>query len=303
MNNIQTTKKKLSNAVFMIVLLLLNSATVFAEGKILHEKKYSVEMGETLLVEFISADIKVRSWDENEVQLIVKGSNSINDKFEFEFSYEDGVVKAIAEKKSDWSSWSWSNDFSLIVKVPNKFNLNLKTSGGDVEIKNTSGEIVIKTSGGDIELKNSQGSLSAKTSGGDVEVTNFIGDAAIKTSGGDIEVKNIDGAIEAKTSGGDIEINSSNGKVMAGTSGGDIDLKYDGKNFGVDLYTSGGTISVKLPNDFAADVTLKTSGGSINNKFTNSNAREISKSKYVGKYNKGGADFTAKTSGGSIYVK
>ena len=303
MNNIQTTKKFLSNAVFMIVLLLLNSATVFAEGKILHEKKYNVEKGETLLVKFISADIKVRSWDENEVQLIVKGSKLINDKFEFEFSYEDGVVKAIAEKKSDWSSWSWSNDFSLIVKVPNNFNLDIKTSGGDVNIESISGEIVIKTSGGDIEFKNSQGSLSAKTSGGDVEGSNFIGDVVIKTSGGDIEVKDIDGAVEAKTSGGDIEINANEGEIIAGTSGGDIYLEYKGKNYGVDLYTSGGTINVKLPSDFAADVSLKTSGGSINNEFANSNAREISKSKFVGMYNKGGADFTAKTSGGSIRVK
>ncbi len=299
----QATKKFLILSIFTIVALLLNITSVFAEGKILHEKKYSVEKDETLLVKFISADIKVSSWDKNEVQLIVKGSKSVDDKFEFQFLYEDGVVTAIAEKKSDWSIWSWSNDFSLIVKVPNKFNLHLKTSGGDVKINNTSGEVTIKTSGGDIEVENSNGYLSANTSGGDVEIKNFIGNTELKTSGGDIVVKDIDGDVEAKTSGGDIEINASNGKIIAGTSGGDIDIKYDGKNFGVELYTSGGSISVKLPKDFAADVTLKTSGGSINNKFKNSNAREISKSKFEGKFNGGGNTLDAKTSGGSIYVK
>ncbi len=303
MNNIQLRKRLLTISIFAIVGLLINTPLLLAEGKILHEKKYSVELNETLLVKFISADIKVKSWDKNEVQLFVKGSNSILDKVEFEFSYEDGVVKAIAEKKSDWSSWSWSNDFSLVVMVPNKFNLDIKTSGGDIEIKNISGKITLVTSGGDIELENSEGTFLARTSGGDIEVENFIGSTELKTSGGDVEVKGVDGSVEVKTSGGDIEIKSSNGNVSAATSGGDISLKYKGNNEGVELYTSGGSISVNLPNDFAADVTLKTSGGSVKNRFANSNAQEISKSKFKGKYNDGGASFIAKTSGGSIYVK
>ena len=303
MNILQQRTKLFLITVITLLGLLLNATSIFAEGKILLEKKYSVKMNETLSVKFISADVEVRSWDKNEVQLFVKGDKSITNKLDFDFSYKNGVVEAIAVKKSDWGSWSWSNDFSLIVVVPNKFNLDIKTSGGDLEIKSISGDIVLATSGGDIELKNSQGSLSARTSGGDVEIKSFVGNSLLKTSGGDIEVKMIDGDVEAKTSGGDIVISSSNGKVVAGTSGGDIQIKYDGINSGMELYTSGGSISATLPSDFAADVTLKTSGGSINNRFNNSSAREISKSKYIGKYNGGGTSFTAKTSGSSISVK
>ena len=110
------------------------------------------------------------------------------------------------------------------------------------------------------------------------------------------------GNIDAKTSGGDVEINSKNGKISAGTSGGDIGVKYFGDNKGVELYTSGGSIKVQLSSDFSADVLFKTSGGSIKNKFNNSRATEITKNKFEGKFNDGGAEFTAKTSGGSIYI-
>lgn len=292
-------------SLFTVAGLFLNSAELIAGGNILYEKNYSVKLNETLIVKVSAADIEVIGWNKNEVHIIVEGKESIKEKYDFRFSYEDGVVEVIAEKKSDWSVWSFlsgSNGFKIRVKVPTEFNPEVKTSGGDIGVKEIIGEITLKTSGGDIEIDNSKGSLVAKTSGGDVEIEEFVGSTILKTSGGDIEVKQVEGNVEAKTSGGDVDLIVKNGMVNAGTSGGDISLKYDGNNEGVELKTSGGSISVLLPSDFSADVYLKTSGGSIKNNFSTKKIKEVSKSKFEGKYNNGGTQFSAKTSGGSIYV-
>lgn len=290
-------------SIFAVSIIFLNFTTIVASENILIQKNISVNSNETLLVEMISADVEIISWNKNEVEILVKGKESINDYMDFKILYENGIVKLISVKKSDWNSWGFSKDINVKVRVPKEFNLSVKTSGGDIETKMIVGDMKLKTSGGDIELKDSKGSLDAKTSGGDVEVREFDGDAILITSGGDIEAKQINGSIEAKTSGGDIELSVSNGEVIATTSGGDIELKYNGNNVGVELHTSGGSIDVVLPSNFAADVYLRTSGGSIRNDFSTKKLTEASKSKFVGKYNNGGASFKAKTSGGSISVK
>jgi len=292
---------------FLISLLtiagvFLSSAEIIAQENVLYEKNYSVNSNESLIVKMSAADIDIVGWNSSEVHIVVEGNESVKDHYDFTFSYKNGTVEVSTEKKSDWKIWSWSKGFKVKVKVPSEFNVEVKTSGGDIEIKKIDGEIGLYTSGGDVEIDNSEGSLVAKTSGGDIELDEFEGTVKLKTSGGDIEAKHIEGSIEAKTSGGDVELNVSDGRVIGGTSGGDISLKYNGTNEGVELYTSGGSISVQLPSNFEADVVLKTSGGGINNKFENSSPREITKSKFIGLYNGGGADFSAKTSGGSIYV-
>ena len=284
------------------IIVFLFPILILAEGNILIEKEYTVGPNDNLSVKVSVADIQLKSWDKEEVNIKIIGSESVNDYFKFDFSYVDGSVNLVSEKKEDWGSWGYIKNYSIKIYVPSKFNIDVKTSGGDIEAKMIKGNIQFYTSGGDLELKSLKGELVVKTSGGDIELKDFEGNSEVKTSGGDIEAKGIDGSIVAKTSGGDIEINAKDGKVIAGTSGGDIGLKFSGNNLGVELYTSGGSINVQLSEDFSADVLLKTSGGSIKNKFNNSRASVITKNKFEGKFNNGGAEFTAKTSGGSIYI-
>lgn len=302
MKTLQERTKTVLISIFALSVLLLTSAEIIAQGNVLYEKNYSVNQNESLVVKMSGADVDIVGWNNNEVRIIVEGSESVKDHFDITFSYENGTVKVVSEKKSDWTSWSFSKDFKIKVKVPSEFNLEAKISGGDIEVKKIDGKLGLYTSGGDVEIDNSKGSLVAKTSGGNIEIDGFVGSTTLKTSGGNIEVKKVTGDVEAKTSGGDVELAVSSGKVTAGTSGGDISLKYKGTNKGVELGTSGGSISVQLPSDFSADVYLRTSGGSIKNNFSSKKLTNVSKSKFEGKYNNGGAEFSAKTSGGSIYV-
>ncbi len=138
------------------------------------------------------------------------------------------------------------------------------TSGGDISVENNRAKVSVKTSGGDIELKNIGAKVDAHTSGGDITVDGTNGVLEVSTSGGDINLKNINDVINAKTSGGDIEaVNVING-IYATTSGGDVDLD-DIQGF-VEAKTSGGDVEAKITlKDFSKDhhVNMKSSGGSL----------------------------------------
>ena len=302
MEAIQRTKLLLITLLTFSGLLIINDFTP-AAGKTLYEKSFQANSGELLNVSVSAGEIIVSSWDKNEVSVTVIGDEDVNEYLEFYFEKTDGGITVRTEKKSDWSSWFKSLKYKVEAKVPTNYNARLKTSGGDITLSKVTGEIELGTSGGDIAVMNSVGSLKASTSGGDVNAVYFQGSSVLKTSGGDIDVQNNNGAVEAKTSGGDINLLVSNGKVSGATSGGDIELSYTGSNDGIALSTSGGDIELKLPTDFSANIKLKTSGGKAECKCASVKVEEVSKSKFYGKINNGGADVICKTSGGSILVK
>ena len=75
-----------------------------------------------------------------------------------------------------------------------------------------------------------------------------------------------------------------------------------GENKGIDIGTSGGSIKLRLPEDFNASARLSTSGGSITCTLNTTNISKITSSKFEADLNKGGNQLVAKTSGGDIEV-
>lgn len=298
---IQRTKVLLITFLTFSGLFLINDYTT-AAGKTLYEKSFETSSGQLLSVSVSAGEIIVNSWDKNEVSITVIGDENINEYLDFIFEKTDEGISVRTEKKSDWSGWFKSLKYKVKATVPSNYNTKLKTSGGDIKLTDVVGKLELATSGGDISVFDSKGNLSAKTSGGDVKSVNFDGESELKTSGGDIDAINSNGSIEAKTSGGDIKLIISNGKISGATSGGDIELDYTGNNEGIALSTSGGDIELKLPEGFSANLKLKTSGGKAKCNYSPVKVEEVSKSKFYGKLNNGGADVTCKTSGGYITV-
>ena len=121
----QKKMKLFAISVLTIVGLLLNPLTMLAEGKILLEKNYTVNSNENLSVKASTADLQIKSWDRDEVYIQIIGRESINDYFDFEFSYNSGTVSLFSKKKSDWGSWSMLKDFAIKISVPSKFNIDV----------------------------------------------------------------------------------------------------------------------------------------------------------------------------------
>ena len=133
----------------------------------------------------------------------------------------------------------------------------LKTAGGDISVERASARLTVRTSGGDIKLRRVKGPVSAFTSGGDIRVLGSSDDLRLKTSGGDVRVEDATGQVDAFTSGGDIQLLRCNGKVRAETSGGDIQLRRVGK---ARVSTSGGDVEAEM---VTGGIRTSTSGGDV----------------------------------------
>lgn len=299
------TKRVIRISVLLFSFVLLYSGSLLAKDlDLIKEKTFNVKSGDNLKVITDIGDVIVRAWNRDEVGIKIYGDSDAKRRMEFSFDQDENSVKVIGEKEGGkLFGWFSRVDLKYEINVPGAFNIELKTSGGDVVVKNIEGKLNLKTSGGDIYTKNTSGEIYGATSGGDIVLVNFTGNAEVATSGGDIKANASEGNLYASTSGGDIDLKASEGEVVAKTSGGDIVLHYQGENYGIKLVTSGGDIDVVLPPDFSADVNIRSSGGDLVTNFGKNKMSKISKSKLEGKFNDGGKPLVCKTSGGDIRVR
>ena len=206
------------------------------------------------------------------------------------------------------------------VAIPARFDIDVNTAGGNIEVGDLEGKAVAHTSGGNIKLGATKGPLKAHTSGGNVTLTRSEGDADISTSGGDLRLGNIEGNLVAHTSGGHITLEKSKGSVKVSTSGGDIRVKdaygpvnaqTSGGNVSAQLNTqptancslktSGGNVEVLLAANLALDLDAHTGGGRVHSDFPGTLNKE--KTRLTARLNGGGTALALETSGGNVNIR
>lgn len=164
----------------------------------------------------------------------------------------------------------------LNVIVPLRFNLDVKTGGGNVSVDRLDGElhadtaggdirtgdvmgpVVVSTAGGSIRLGNIGANVRARSNGGGIQVGNVNGGATLQTSGGGIMAGVVNGPVTAETAGGDIVMQAASGPVVVETAGGQIHLGECGSS--VRAQTAGGNIQLASAR---GGVDAGTSGGNI----------------------------------------
>ena len=146
----------------------------------------------------------------------------------------------------------------ITVAAPLEGEARLTTAGGDVRTSDVTGAVRIETAGGSIELGKIGRDLTARTAGGSIHTTNVQGDAALETSGGEIVTGAVAGDLKAETAGGDVVVGSATGQVQARTAGGQIQIGPTGGS--VRAETAGGSIRLQSAR---GRVVAETAGGSI----------------------------------------
>jgi hypothetical protein len=270
---------------------------------VLHEKTFNISPGKLLKLDASSGDVIINSWDKPQVYVKILGNSKAERKVDFSFNSTDEYVEVTAEQEHSFFNWFGNGiRMKFEITVPSSFNTQIRSSGGDIKVAGVSGNQRLKTSGGDVVITDVNGNLTVSTSGGDINTSNTKGTSDLSTSGGQVKCTDFDGDLNASTSGGDIILKGKNSKISAHTSGGDVDITYSGDNKGIDIGTSGGSIILRLPEDFDASARLSTSGGSITCTLNTTNISKITSSKFEADLNKGGNQLVAKTSGGDIEV-
>ncbi|MCC6415391.1 MAG: DUF4097 family beta strand repeat protein [Opitutaceae bacterium] len=261
-------------------------------------KTFTVQPGGLLKVDMTGGDVRVMPSEGDEVRVLARqkvrarneaAADELVKKLELTMSQTGNEVIATAkypEQKGLTITGIWPPvevDFEIV--VPTRFNVDLRTSGGDIVVGNLIGDVAAKTAGGDVVAGHIVGAVEVRTSGGDISLASATGAAVLSTSGGDIHAGRIDGGAELLTSGGDITAEAVAGRLLARTSGGDIEVTVDrAAAFNLDASTSGGEVE-------SSGLSLVVAKGGNG------------KSKLVGTINSGGPELKLRTSGGDIDIR
>ena len=245
------------------------------------------------------------------------------ENFEVNFEQKGNEVFVTARRHNrGWMFRDSRLKVRILLKVPRNFNINVRTSGGNISVADLSGEVdartsggnlilghingpvEAKTSGGNISLKESRGTAEISTSGGNITVGNVEGDLKAHTSGGNIKIEKVAGVIDAETSGGNITIDDARGTIDAETSGGDVVARLRAQPTGESrLHTSGGSVTVYLAPGIAVDVRASASGGGVRSDVPIAIQGKMERSSMNGKINGGGPALVLSTSGGAVEIK
>ena len=265
------------------------------------ERTVPVKPGGTLLIELSTGSIDVETHDLAQVEIDARTSGWASRAIRFALEQDDDEVH-LTGSHSSWLPNLGPGRVKVRARIPNLFSLDLRTSGGHIDVQEVTGEVDAKTSGGEIELNQISGEIEVETSGGGIKAREIRGDLAASTSGGTIHLSEVTGNVEVESSGGSIRIRDVDGVVEAETSGGAISVRFSGAPAGA-LETSGGSIEVQFPSGKGVDLEAQTSGGrvTIDEEFTISGS--IERSQVEAKLNGGGAELSLETSGGNIRVR
>lgn len=223
---------------------------MFATDK---EKSFNVTKGENFVVTLSNGNITINTWEKD--QVYIKAKNIDDDDVQY-LKFDQVGNKVIVEFNG-----VDSDDFTLEVAVPFKFNLDLSSGGGNVSITSTiNGNVDIATGGGNIKLLTVDGKLHISTGGGNVTVANVFSEAEISSGGGNIEVGDVKD-LDASTGGGNVKIGNIGGNANVSTAGGIITV--GSVRGSADLSTAGGNINVE---GAEGNIELSTAGGNINTK-------------------------------------
>jgi hypothetical protein len=282
------------------------------------DRTFKVEPGGQLDVAADSADIQVIGGSSNGVvvKAVLSGSQEVLDDLELTATQNGNDVTVIAKRKNRSRG---RLDGTITVQIPARYDIELKTSGGNLKVERVNGKTRGNTSGGDVIANQLQGNVELQTSGGDITINGVEGDLTARTSGGSIVIENVVGSTRAassggnvaargargdtrlQSSGGDIVAEVTNGKVEAITSGGDIRVSLSGSNQGISATTSGGGVALQLPRDVKATVDASTSSGSVQSDLT-VDASKKSRQRLYGTINGGGETIYARSSGGDVRI-
>lgn len=322
--------KNLTFAAGMLLLALPALAGVGTENTLKHSFRVSPGGIAHVRTEIGSIEVTTHAGNTVEAQVIRRVPSEdkaevqrVLENFDVDFEQKGNEVFVTAKRLN--RGWMF-RDSRLKVKVtlavPRAFNVDLRTSGGNIGVADLTGQVDARTSGGNLKLGRINGPVEAKTSGGNIDLRESRGTVDIATSGGNITIGDVDGDLSAHTSGGNIKIESVAGRINAETSGGNISIDdargaIDAETSGGDvvarlraqpdgssrLHTSGGSVTVYLASGIRVNVHAHSSGGGVHSDIPVTVEGKMDRGTLNGKINGGGPDLVLSTSGGAVEIK
>ncbi|AWV97819.1 histidine kinase [Arcticibacterium luteifluviistationis] len=175
-----------------------------------------------------------------------------------------------------------------------------KNFGGGLFIQHCNGNIELHTSGGNVNVLSSEGTHTYSTNGGNIDIADFTGNLSVKTKGGNIKVNRLSGELKALSWGGNVNLRGMRANIAATTKGGNIKADMDELKEFLFLESSGGNVTSYIPQN--ANMTLDARGSRVKNyggfHFNGLTARN----QLNGVANNGGVNVTLRSRGGNVKI-
>lgn len=187
----------------------------------------------------------------------------------------------------------WHNEKTTVtVETPTQLSLQAKTSDGSVTLSGLQGDLNLTTGDGDVDLDHVSGDLRIKSGDGHVKITDATGSIDARTSDGHLSVDGLFHALTLHTSDGGLDLNLREGSKLTEES---------------TIQSSDGSVTVRVPKDFAADLSVHTSDGHVDCSLPltidHYDSHGGEGHDVHGKVNGGGTPLTIHTSDGNVKIE
>lgn len=217
------------------------------------DERYVVGERAHLDVSVAAGQLEVVASASTEIRVAVDGSNA--DELEIT---QIGDTVSIRESPR-WLSRNRS--IRMLVEVPARTPLTIKTGSADVVLRGPVGEVRCRTASGDVHADDVE-RIEVSTASGEVRVRSVSGDAEFSTASGDVAVTTVTGRLTAQLASGDLVADVVGAGLAIGTSSGDVRVgRCDGSD--INVKTVSGDIVVGLPTGIRVEPDIATMSGKV----------------------------------------
>ena len=256
-------------ASFSAVLVLAQASAADFEQNI--GRNFNVTPGGKFILDADQGSVEIKTDDRKDVVIRVLRKVKDGNKAEADELFknhevsilQDGNEVRITAKNRVRERSSWARNHSYLevryeINLPNKFHVDLKTAGGNIDLDDLGGTVVARTSSGSIKLGKISGSVDASDAGGNISIAEAGGELTAKTSSGSITVQKAVANAQLSDAGGNIKVEEAGAELKASTTSGSIKIGQVKAN--VDVKNAGGDILIASA---GANVKASTSSGYI----------------------------------------
>ena len=220
------------------------------------EKSFQVTSGGQFVLQADRGSVDVKTDGANQVQVHVyrkvSGGTKANAEEQFDNHEvtltQEGNKVVVAAKNRTNKHFSWGinrpgMEVHYLINIPKKFDVELRSAGGNVQLADLDGEAIARTSSGSIKVGRVSGKVDLSDAGGNIYVIEAGQSLAAKTSSGSVEIEKAEGNTEISDAGGNIRVAEAAGDVTANTSSGSVRI---GKAKGdLEIKNAGGDITIE----------------------------------------------------------